>query len=448
MSQLSLNQTITSFVTDSEPAQKKGILKNSEICPKKRPDSAFSSKNGNDDNASVGAGGDFSRVRKLGHLPSYLKKQTKSSVESELFSKYKKFKIAKKELVELQSNFKKDFEHLRVLKDKLKQFGGRDFKMENLELIEFTGGGNDSGCGDGAQYMKIGDASKPSSRSVNNQIFDFEREIQRIRGRVKDCLSKLIDMNSDAYKQIQSSGNAELQDKINEIFSKVDEYLKSVNDEQDTSLQHILENLQQLRIPMPQEMEPTNKRTLQEEEIVGLKKAVQSLEIQGKMLQSEVDVKSQEIEYLKNKELAYSKSKQNFINNITTDTDAIELHSPISTQKDIIIDNFREKLEEHLKLQEIYEQKIRHLEDLAGKQNHQKEEIEHLKQLEVFKEKIKQLEDKLEQQNHQMEENLLRFKSDLSEERKKYEELGKTLDETTNANSMILRKCGKLQLVI
>lgn len=439
MSQLSLNHTIQSLVTDSDPARKKGILKNSEVSPKKRPGSAFSQKIGNDDNASIGAGGDFSRVRKLGHLPTYLKKETKSSVESELFSKHKKFKIAKKELVELQSNFMKDFQYLRVLKDKLKQFGGRDVKIENLELIEFTGGENDNTCGDGEDVN-----NKPFSNCTNSQIVEFEREIQRIRGRVKNCLFKLIDLNSDAFKQIQGSGNAELEDKINETFSKVEEYVKSVNNEQDMSMQLLLKNLQQLRIPLPQEMQPANNSILQEEELVSLRKAVQSLEIQGKMLQSEVDVKSQEVEYLRNKELAHSKSKENYTSNISMDTDPNVQHSKNLAQKDIIIDNFREKFKDHLKLQQKYEERIRQLEVMVGEQNYQIEENEHFKQQKMFEGKIKQLEDKVEQQNHQMKENLLK----LSEEQKKYEELGKTLEETKNANCMMLKKSGKLLPVL
>lgn len=401
MSQLSLNQNIQSLVTDPESAKKKGILKNSENHSKKRPSSGLASNK--DDNVSIATtnNGDFTRVRKLGYLPSYLKKITKSSVESELVTKYRKFKLAKKDLVEQQSNLMKNFEQLRVLKEKFKQFGGRDFKLENLEVIEFNGGVKENVCGE--------------PHSTNSQIFEFEREIQRIRGRVKDCLFKLIELNSDAIKQIQASGTEELQCKIQDIFLKVDEYVKSVNSEQDMSMQLLLENLQHLRNPLPQGMQPSINSTRQDDEIVGLKKAIQNLEIQGKMLQSEIDVKNREIEYLKSKEIDCSNTKENCSNNNRNDKEEnCELRTEILAQKDLIND-YRNQLNEQLKLQETLEGKV------------------------------KQLEDKVEQQNRQMEVSLSKFKKDLSEEQQRCVELGQLLEETKNANSKIVQRSGKLR---
>lgn len=414
MTQLSLNQTIQSLVTDPESSKKGGILRNFENHTRKRPSSGLTSKGGNDDVTSIGTATDFTRVRKLGYLPSYLKKETKSSVESDLVNKYKKFKIAKKDLIEQQTNLMKNFEHLRKLKDKFKQFGGRDFKIESLEVIEFGRDGNSIGCGDGDHHIRTDNVSNPpGSNCENSQIFEFEREIQRIRGRVKDCLFKLIELNADAISQIQASGTEELQVKIQDIFSKVDEYVKSVNNEQDLSMQFLLENVQRLRNPLQQEIQPTNNPTVQDEEIAGLRTAIQNLEIQGKLLQSEIDVKNREIEYLKNKEIVYSKSKEICNDSITTDNDQNELRLEILAQKDLIND-YQNKQNEQLKLRQILE------------------------------EKIKQLEDNVEQRKNQIEENLLKYKADLAEEQKKNEELGKMLEETMNANSKTMQTSGKL----
>lgn len=415
MSQLAFNQTIQSnLVTDPETTQRMGLFKNSENHSKKRPLSAFprpisGPKSANDDNASIctGASNAITRARKLGHLPNYLKKETKSSVESELFGKYKKFKTAKKHLVEQQSNLMKNLEHLRVLQEKLLRFGGRDFKIESLDLIEFTGGGSEIGCGDGDHI--IVDVSKPFGHCSDGLLLQFEQEIQRIRGKVKDCLINLIELNSDALAQIQACGSEELKDKIQDIFSKVDEHVRSLNDEQDTSVQFLLDNLQQLRNPSVQEVQPMKISAHEIEEIAGLRRTVQNLEIHAKMLQSEIDVKAQEIEYLKNKETNNSKSEEN-----SCDKDRNELESEISAQKELIKD-YQSRLDEHLKLQEVFEDKIRELEAKAA------------------------------QQNHEMEENLIKFKSDLSEEQKKYEELGKMLEDSRNVNSQIMQNSGKLQ---
>lgn len=408
MSQISLNQTI---VTDPESPSKKCILKNAESTQKKRPSTGFSLKCGNDDNASIGTVGDFPRVRKLGYLPSYLKKQTKSSVESELVTKYKKFKLAKKELIDQQSNLMKSLEHLKVLKDKFTQFGGRDFKIENLEIITFTGSRNVDRCGEGDCEKRIGDGGDQSSNGSVNQIIEFEREIQRIRGRVKDCLFEVIKLNSDAFKQIRAYGTEELQEKIDDIFSKIGEYVKSVSNEQDMSTQLLLENLRQLRVPLPQDVQSSTNTALKDEEIIGLKETIQNLEIRSKMLQSEVDVKTQEIEYLKNKEMVYSKDTENN-DAMSKDSALNQLRSEISAQNDIIND-YRNKINEQFRL-------------------HQN-----------FEENIKQLEYKIEQQNRDMEASHLKFEADLAQERRKYEDL-KMLEEAKNANFMDLQNSGEL----
>lgn len=413
MSQLSLNQTIQSRETDPDSFQRKGIFKNSENYPKKRPNSALTSKAGNDDTSSINTintGGDFTRVHKLGYIPTYLKKQTKSSVESELVNKYRKFKIAKKELVEKQSNLMKDFEHLRVLRGKLKQFGGRDFKLETMGVIEFTGGsGNDDGGGGDAERLTESFGDCANSGSNSGHMVDFQCEIQRIRSRVKDCLFKLIELNAEALKYVKLSGSEELQEKIRDIFAKVEEHVRSVNTEQDASIQLLLDKLQQIKNAVPKETKSSK------DEVVGLRKNIQNLEVQKKMLQSEIDVKNREIEYLKNKEMAYSKNTNSDTANI--DTNQCELlESKIQSQKDLIND-YQMKLDERAKQQDILEGKVC------------------------------QLEEKIYQQNRQMEENQLKFENGLSGERKKYKELENLLEETKDANSRILKTNGKFWLL-
>ncbi len=414
MSQLSLNQTIHSRVTDSESVQKKGIFKNSENQLKKRPGSALTSKNCNNDNASIGTvsggGGDFTRVRKLGFLPSYLKKQTKSSVESELVTKHKKFKIAKRELTDKQKILMNDFKQLQSLKEKFRQLGGRDFKLEMLQLIDFNDYGINNGCGDAEQNTRIGDVSERIGDCVSNtQMLEFQREIQRIRGRVKDCLFKLIELNADAFKHIQTSGSEALQDKIQEIFSKVEDYVKSVNHEQDTSMQFLLEKLQQIKIPVVDEVK--NSSTSQEEEITGLQKVIQNLEVKSKMLQSEIDVKNQEIEYLKKKEFAHSKSRENYSALMDDDEQHQFLNSEVETHKRLIND-YRIKLNQQANIREEMEAKIIELEDMVG------------------------------QQNHQMEENVLKLENDLCQERRKCEELENIVEELKDVNAKIIQNSG------
>ncbi|XP_037031354.1 early endosome antigen 1-like [Bradysia coprophila] len=412
MSQLSLNQTIQSRVTDSESVQKKGIFKNPEYHSKTRPSSALPWKSGNDDNASIGtAGGDSTTVHKLGVLPTYLKKQTRATVESDLFTKHKKFKIAKRELIEKQTNLMKDFEQLQKLKDKFKQFGGRDFKLETLQLVDF----NDyvsSECGDGIRNVRIGSTPERFGDGAQS-MHGFQQEVQRIRGRIKDCLFNLIRLNADAFKHIQMYGTEQLQQKIQEIFSKVEDYVKTVNSEQDISMELLLEKLNMLRTPTPHET--TNRLQIQDEEIVALREGIQRLEVQSKMLQSEIDVKNQEIEYLKNKEAVHQNPNAENCGDVAEGmspcNDQQTLHSEIQSQKETI-DNYRNKLNDETKLRVM------------------------------MAEKMKQLEDKIILQKHQMEEKQLKFENDLNEERKKYEGLEKMLDEMRDANSRFLEENG------
>ncbi|KAG4070905.1 hypothetical protein HA402_011131 [Bradysia odoriphaga] len=412
MSQLSLNQTIQSRGTDPESLQKRGIFKNPEYHNKTRPSSALPWKTGNDDNASIGtAGGDFSTIHKLGVLPSYLKKQTRATVESDLFTKHKKFKIAKRELIEKQTNLMKDFEQLRTLKDKFKQFGGRDFKLETLQLVDFNDyvGGE---CGDGIRNVPIDNVPERFGDGAQS-MHEFKQEVQRIRGRIKDCLFNLIRLNADAFKHIQMYGTEQLQQKIQEIFSKVEDYVKTVNSEQDISMELLLEKFNVLRPPTP--IETTNRLRIQEEEIVALREGIQRLEVQSKMLQSEIDVKNQEIEYLKNKEAVHHNPNAENCDGgegmVLRNEHQELLHSEIRSQKETI-DNYRNKLNEQTKMQAM------------------------------MAEKMKQLEDKIIQQRHQMEENQIKFENDLDEERKKYEGLEKMLDEMRDSNSKFLEENG------
>lgn len=77
-----------------------------------------------------------SLLHKPGTIPSYLKGDSKSSVESEFFAKYRKFKSEKKKLNDQQVYFRKEYNDLKRLKQKLINLGGKELKLDEINFID------------------------------------------------------------------------------------------------------------------------------------------------------------------------------------------------------------------------------------------------------------------------------------------------------------------------
>lgn len=121
-----------------------------------------------------------SAIHKPGTIPSYLKGDSKSTVESEFSAKYRKFKIEKKKLVDIQVQIKKEFDELKRLKQKLLGMGGKDLKLDEITLVEF----DEDGIGDKSKLpLKCeGTAIEIAKKQIDSSLMnDIEGQIRQIQ---------------------------------------------------------------------------------------------------------------------------------------------------------------------------------------------------------------------------------------------------------------------------
>lgn len=141
-----------------------------------------------------------SLLHKPGTIPSYLKSDSKSSVESEFFAKYRKFKSEKKKLNEQQANLKKEYTDLKRLKQKLINLGGKELKLDKIHFVDLdTDGSNESKIPLKCEGTTIELAKKDIDLSLVN---DIEAQICQMREGDLALRNKFVKASSDILENL------------------------------------------------------------------------------------------------------------------------------------------------------------------------------------------------------------------------------------------------------
>lgn len=120
------------------------------------------------------SGSSVTNCHRPGTRPHYLNKPNQMSLESQLTEKQRKFALVKKQLIDNQENCKQHFNEMIELNGKLSKMGGKQAKLEKLQLMYLVP------IGDGVEEQaadKVGDVEKKSSTCDQSSGTDVEKSV-------------------------------------------------------------------------------------------------------------------------------------------------------------------------------------------------------------------------------------------------------------------------------
>lgn len=173
-----------------------------------------------------------STLHKPGTIPSYLKGDSKSSVESEFFAKFRKFKSEKKKLQEQQVYFKKEYNDLKRLKQKLINLGGKELKLDEIHFIDLDG----DGSGESKLPLKCeGTAIELAKKDINlSLVNDIEAQICQMREGDLALRNKFLKASSDIFENLNHIQDEEVKHSCLQsfkYFKDLSEKFKNVENE-------------------------------------------------------------------------------------------------------------------------------------------------------------------------------------------------------------------------
>lgn len=198
----SLNQTVVKPVVQNNKKRPKTIStitsSTRQNSDNKLPKNSISKCNSVMSLCSTTAGSGISH--KPGAIPSYLKSDSKSSVESAFFAKLRKFKVEKKKLNEQQNHFKKEYNDLKRLKEKLITMGGKELKLDEINFIELN---EDVGSEAKLPLKCEGTAIELAKKDIDLSLMnDIEAQISQIREADTTLRNKFMKASADILENL------------------------------------------------------------------------------------------------------------------------------------------------------------------------------------------------------------------------------------------------------
>lgn len=186
-----------------------------------------------------------SLLHKPGTIPNYLKGDNKSSVESEFFAKYRKFKSEKKKLNDQQTVFKKEYNELKRLKQKLINLGGKELKLDEIYFVELdTDGSSESKLPLKCEGTTIELAKKDIDLSLMN---DIEAQLCQMREGDVTLRSQFLKASSDITEKLNQIQDEEVRRNCLESFKYFEDHTEKFKSVENDTKELLSQNLIRLK---------------------------------------------------------------------------------------------------------------------------------------------------------------------------------------------------------
>lgn len=187
-----------------------------------------------------------SLLHKPGTIPNYLKGDSKPSIESEFFAKYRKFKSAKKNLYGQQESLKKEYNDLKRLKDKLVSLGGKELKLDEINFINLDGDGSSSDSK--AQLKCEGTAIELGKKDIDLSLMnDIEAQICQIREGDQSLRNKFLKAQSDILENLNRIQDEEVKHKCLQSFKYFEDHTEKFKTVETETKELLSQNLIRLK---------------------------------------------------------------------------------------------------------------------------------------------------------------------------------------------------------
>lgn len=184
-------------------------------------------------------------LHKPGTIPSYLKGDSKSSVESEFFAKFRKFKSERKKLHEQQVYFKKEYDDLKRLKQKLINLGGKELKLDEIRFIDLDG--------DGSSESKLslkceGTAIELAKKNIDTSLMnDIEAQICKIREGDLALRSKFLTASTDILENLKRIQDEDIRQNCLKSFKYFEDHNEKFKNVENETKELLSQNLIRLK---------------------------------------------------------------------------------------------------------------------------------------------------------------------------------------------------------
>lgn len=196
-------------------------------------------------NSSVSLCSTPSFLHKPGTIPSYLKGDNKSSIESEFLAKFRKFKSERKKLHEQQVYFKKEYNELKRLKQKLISLGGKELKLDEIHFIDLDADGSrDSKLPLKCEGTSIELAKNDVDLSLMN---DIEAQICKIREGDLALRSRFINASSDILENLNRIQDDDIRRSCLQSFKYFEEHCEKLKNVENETKELLSQNLIRLK---------------------------------------------------------------------------------------------------------------------------------------------------------------------------------------------------------
>lgn len=186
-----------------------------------------------------------SSLHKPGTIPSYLKGDSKSSVESEFFAKFRKFKSEKKKLHEQQAYFRKEYNDLKRLKQKLINLGGKELKLDEIHFIDLDAeGSNESKLPLKCEGTAIELAKKDIDLSLMN---DIEAQICQMREGDLALRNKFLKASSEIFENLNRIQDEEVKHSCLQSFKYFEDHTEKFKNVESETKELLSQNLIRLK---------------------------------------------------------------------------------------------------------------------------------------------------------------------------------------------------------
>lgn len=196
-------------------------------------------------NSSVSLCSTPSFLHKPGTIPSYLKGDNKSSIESEFSAKFRKFKSERKKLHEQQVYFKKEYNELQRLKQKLINLGGKELKLDEIHFIDLDA--------DGSRECKLplkceGTSIELAKKDIDLSLMnDIEAQICKIREGDLALRSRFITASSDILENLNRIQDDEIRRNCLQSFKYFEEHCEKFKNVENETKELLSQNLIRLK---------------------------------------------------------------------------------------------------------------------------------------------------------------------------------------------------------
>lgn len=196
-------------------------------------------------NSVVSLSSSLSFLHKPGTIPSYLKGDTKSSVESEFFAKFRKFKLEKKKLNEQQLCFKKEYDELKRLKQKLISLGGKELKLDEINFIDLDA---DSNSESKLPLKCEGTSIELGKKDIDLTLMnDIEAQICKIREGDLALRSKFLKAKSDILDNLNRIQDEDIKHRCLQSFKCFEDHSEKFKNLESETKELLSQNLIKLK---------------------------------------------------------------------------------------------------------------------------------------------------------------------------------------------------------